>query len=458
MFGDHGWSRAVGFFGAVLIAVGGLGAGALPVGVSFFAGLTHVRLGLVAVYGGLALLLLAWWWYGQVLPDDVGAMWRTLALWSAPLLAAPPLFSRDVYSYLAQGLMAGEGLDVYRQGPAGLGGFIAAQVPEIWQHTPSPYGPVFLGLARLLGGEHLLGGVVAMRLVAVAGLALLAYVLPILARSTGIRPPAALWLAVLNPLVLIHFVGGAHNDALMVGLLAAGLAAAVQRHPVLGAVLVTAAALVKVPAILGLAAVAMIWAAQLRGRWPLARAGGAVTATAAATTGILTAVAGTGYGWLGTLDTPISPGNLSLVNVLGRWTAGLLSGDGVGEVFVLNLWRWAGVLATLVVAGLVWSQIRELGVLYGLGIVLVAVVAFGPALRPWYLIWGLVPLAAAAGHRWVRHTLAVACAVLVLAVLPDGFAVDTEEFLLATAGVLLGLSGFLGVRLATAPALEATTR
>ncbi|MFF5085522.1 polyprenol phosphomannose-dependent alpha 1,6 mannosyltransferase MptB [Actinoplanes sp. NPDC000266] len=460
MFGDHGGSRAAGFCGAVLVAVGGLGAGALPVGVSFFAGLTHVRLGLVLVYSGLALLLLAWWWYGQATrhSDDVGAMWWTLALWSAPLLFAPPLFSRDVYSYLAQGLMTGEGLDVYRQGPASLGGFIAAQVPEIWQHTPSPYGPVFMGIARLFGGEYLLGGVVAMRLVAVAGLALLAYVLPILARSTGIRPPAALWLAVLNPLVLIHFVGGAHNDALMVGLLAAGLAAAVQRHPVLGAVLVMAAALVKVPAILGLAAVAVIWAAQLPGRWPLIRAGSAVAAIAAASTAALTAVAGTGYGWLGTLDTPISPHNLSLVNVLGRWTAGLLSDDGVGEVFVLNLWRWAGVLATLVVVGLVWSQIRELGVLYGLGIVLVAVVVFGPALRPWYLIWGLVPLAAAAGHRWVRHTLAAACAVLVLAVLPDGFAVDAEEFLLATSGALLGVSGFLLVRLAAAPTPELVTR
>ncbi|MEV4346856.1 polyprenol phosphomannose-dependent alpha 1,6 mannosyltransferase MptB [Actinoplanes sp. NPDC049596] len=460
MFGDHGGSRAVGFFGAVLVAVGGLGAGALPVGVSFFAGLTHVRLGLVAVYSGLALLLLAWWWYGQATKqdDDVGPMGRTLALWSAPLLLAPPLFSRDVYSYLAQGLMAGRGLDVYRQGPAGLGGLVAAQVPDVWQHTPSPYGPVFVGLARVVSGEHLLGGVVAMRLVAVAGLALLAYVVPILARSTGIRPSAALWLAVLNPLVLIHFVGGAHNDALMVGLLAAGLAAAVRHRPVLGSVLVVAAALVKVPAILGLAAVALIWAGRLRGRWGLLRAAGGVAAAAAAATATLTALAGTGYGWLGTLDTPISPHNLSLVNVLGRWTAGLLEDDGVGEVFVQNLWRWAGVLATLIVAGLVWSQIKELGVLYGLGIVLVAVVVFGPALRPWYLIWGLVPLAAAAGHRWVRHSLAAACAVLVLAVLPDGFAVSFEEFLLATSGVLLGISGFLLVRLAAAPARELAPR
>jgi alpha-1,6-mannosyltransferase len=449
VFGDHGGPRAAGVVGSGLIAVGGLGAGALPVGVGFFAGLTHVRIGLVAVYSGLALLLLAWWWYGQT-PRRGGDV-RTLALWSAPLLVAPPLFSRDVYSYLAQGLMAGNGLDVYRQGPASLGGFFAAQVPEIWQHTPSPYGPVFVGLASLLGGEHLLGGIIAMRLVAVAGLGLLAYAVPILARSTGIDPSAALWLAVLNPLVLIHFVGGAHNDALMVGLLAAGLAAAVERHPVLGTVLVVAAALVKVPAILGLAAVAMIWAAQAPGTWPRVRAAGKTAVTAAVTTASLTAVAGTGYGWLTTLGTPISPHNLSLTSLLARLTADL-----TGQFPAL--WRWIGALAVLVVAGLVWSQIEQLGVLYGLGIVLVAVVAFGPALRPWYLIWGLVPLAAAAGHRWVRRALAGACAVLALAVLPDGFAVDPERFLLAASGALLGVAGFLLVRLSAVPVREPATR
>lgn len=100
--------------------------------------------------------------------------WRTLALWVAPLLFAPPMFSRDVYSYLAQGLMIDSGMDVYRHGPAMLGGLVADQVPAIWQHTPGPYGPVFLIVARGVAGllsAHLLLGTVAMRLVAMAGLA-----------------------------------------------------------------------------------------------------------------------------------------------------------------------------------------------------------------------------------------------------------------------------------------------
>ncbi|MCO8272791.1 polyprenol phosphomannose-dependent alpha 1,6 mannosyltransferase MptB [Actinoplanes sp. TRM 88003] len=458
MSNDHArkLARVTGFAGSCLIAVGGLGAGALPVGIPFFAGLKHVRIGLFAVYGGLLLLLLAWWWLGRLSrAGDTRAMWRTAALWAAPLLIAPPLFSRDVYSYLAQGRMLGEGFDVYRTGPSALGGFFAEQVPAIWQHTPSPYGPVFLLLSELVAapiGGHLLTGVIAMRLLAVVGLALLAYVIPPLATAAGVPPHQALWLAVLNPLVLIHFVGGAHNDALMVGLLAAGLAAAVRNRPLVATVLVVAAALIKAPAVLGLLAVAVIWASRLDGRLPRLRASAGVGATAAAATAVLTQIAGTGYGWISALDTPISPENLSLTGVLGRWTADRLRGDGVGELFVLDLWRWLGVLATLVVVGLVRAYLDRLGPVYGLGVVLAAVVAFGPALRPWYLIWALVPLAAAAGHRWVRRALAASCAVMALVVLPDGFAVDATELLLAVLGGLTGCAVFLAVRLAAAPA------
>jgi hypothetical protein len=442
---DHTSSRAVGFAGSALIAAGGWGAGALPVGVPFVAGGQHARLGLVGVYSGLALLLLGWWWYGLATrhsPEPDGA-WRTLALWVAPLLLAPPMFSRDVYSYLAQGLMIDSGMDVYRHGPALLGGVFADQVPAIWQHTPSPYGPVFLIVAKTIAGPHLLLGIIAMRLVALAGLVLLAGAIRVLADSAGVSPAGATWLAVLNPLVLIHLIGGAHNDALMVGLLAAGLAAAVRRHPIVATLLVVAAALVKVPAALGLIAVAAIWAAQLAGRWPWARAAGAVAATTVAATVVITAVAGTGYGWIGALGTPISAQNWSITGLLGRWTSGLL-----GTPFAADVWRWAGTLAVVVVAGVVWTYRSRLGPVYGLGIVLVALVVFGPAIRPWYVVWGLAPLAAAAGHPRVRALLAAFCAALVLVVLPDGFAADAQRVLLAVLGALIGIAAFLVVRVA----------
>jgi hypothetical protein len=286
-----------------------------------------------------------------------------------------------------------------------------------------------------------------MRLAAVLGLVLLVLAVPPLARSAGIAPAPALWLAALNPLVLIHLVGGAHNDALMVGLLAAGLAAAVSRRPVAATVLVAAAALVKAPAALGLCAVAALWATWLPGRWPTARAALVVAATAGAVTVVVTRIAGTGYGWIAALSVPISPSNWSPTGLLGRWTADLLAHDDIGAVLAADVWRWAGLLATLVVAALVWTYRHRLGVVCGLGVVLAAVVVFGPAFRPWYLIWALVPLAVAAPQPRVRRLLALVCAALAPAVMPDGFAAGAEQLLLAALGLLAGAATFLVVTL-----------
>ena len=62
----------------------------------------------------------------------------------------------------------------------------------------------------------------------------------------------ALWICVLNPLVLIHLMGGVHNEMLMVGLMAAGIALTLQRHHVAGITLLTIAIAVKATAGLAL--------------------------------------------------------------------------------------------------------------------------------------------------------------------------------------------------------------
>src|SRR5208283_1743198 len=65
--------------------------------------------GLVAVYGGLLLLMRVWYGLARSLSQVPGVPVRKLAvvacIWMVPLLIAPPLFSRDVYSYAAQGEM-----------------------------------------------------------------------------------------------------------------------------------------------------------------------------------------------------------------------------------------------------------------------------------------------------------------------------------------------------------------
>ncbi|MEU9369620.1 polyprenol phosphomannose-dependent alpha 1,6 mannosyltransferase MptB [Streptomyces avermitilis] len=301
--------QALGLAGTAFLAAGGETAGALPARELIAPGSGRAALGLVGVYFGVVLLIAAWALLGRVVrgpePPTVRSLMGVLAAWAAPLLLAPPLFSRDVYSYLAQGAMVDAHIDVYAYGPAQLGGPLADEVAPVWQHTPTPYGPVFLAVVSALSGltrGELPAGLLGMRLLALLGVALMAAALPRLARHSGVDPAAALWLGALNPLVLLHLVAGAHNDAVMLGLLGVGLVAARGRWHVLGVVLVTLAALVKAPAVLGLVAVV-----ALRRHVGVARAVATTTAGALATTALATAAAGTGYGWIAALKTPVSP-------------------------------------------------------------------------------------------------------------------------------------------------------
>ncbi|MCF3129290.1 polyprenol phosphomannose-dependent alpha 1,6 mannosyltransferase MptB [Streptomyces olivochromogenes] len=435
--------QILGLAGTASLALGGETAGALPVRELLAPASAQRALGLVGVYFGVVLLIAAWLLLGRLVrgsePPTPRSLLLVLGVWAAPLLLAPPLFSRDVYSYLAQGAMVDAHMDVYAHGPAQLGGPLADEVAPVWQNTAAPYGPAFLAVASALSGltrGELPAGLFGMRLVALLGVALMAAALPRLARHSGADPAAALWLGALNPLVLLHLVAGAHNDAIMLGLLGVGLAAALGRWPVLGAVLVTLAALVKAPAALGLLAVVAVQARA--GRHPL-RAVLTTTAAAAATTVVATAVAGTGYGWIRALDTPVSPHNWALTSLLGRATGALL--DHLGSdlaPLAVPAWHLLGLAVTAVAVLFIWLRLR-LRPVYALGLSLLTVAVFGPAIRPWYVLWGLFLIAAAAPNTSVRHRVAALAGVLALAVLPSGGPADTGQLVLAVSGGVLGV-------------------
>ncbi|MGW2566058.1 polyprenol phosphomannose-dependent alpha 1,6 mannosyltransferase MptB [Streptomyces sp. NPDC001537] len=435
--------QVLGLAGTAFLALGGETAGALPVRDLLAPATARAALGLVGVYFGVVLLIAAWVLLGRLVRSADAPTPRelllVLAVWAAPLLLAPPLFSRDVYSYLAQGAMVDAHMDVYAYGPAHLGGPLADEVAPLWQHTGAPYGPVFLAVASALSGltrGELPAGLVGMRLVALLGVALMAAALPRLARHSGADPAAALWLGALNPLVLLHLVAGAHNDAIMLGLLGVGLVAALGRWPVLGAVLVTLAALVKAPAVLGLAAVVVL---QVRAGQRPARAVLSTCLAAAATTVATTAVAGTGYGWIGALDTPVSPHNWALTSLLGRATGAMLEHLGSDLApLALPVWHLLGLAITALLIAAIWWRLRPRPV-YALGLSLAAVAAFGPAIRPWYALWGLFLIAAAAPTTSVRHRVAAVTGVLALAALPSGGPVDSGQLMLAVSGGALAV-------------------
>ena len=76
--------------------------------------------------------------------------------------------------------------------------------------------------------------------------------LPVLARRLGNDPGIALWLAVLSPLALFSFVSSGHNDALMLGLMLAGITVGTGGRLRWGIALCALAATIKLPAAAGI--------------------------------------------------------------------------------------------------------------------------------------------------------------------------------------------------------------
>lgn len=303
--------RWTGFGGVLLLAVAVYAGAAGMSGVLPFAG----------GIAGVGLVVLAWALLGgRVLASDVpdaGWLKWTLALWCGPLLVVPPLFSGDVFSYLAQGAVAAHGFDLNVVGPQqalGSASDIVGRVSVYWRETPSPYGPLFGAVERVIAqvsGGNPIVGIALHRLIEVAGLVLIAWAVPRLAAAAGASPRVALWLGVLNPLVLWHVVAGMHNDSLMLGLMVAGVAVAldavgdrIRWWPLAGGVLLIAlGAEVKVPALVALAAVGTALARR-RGRiGEFLLAGAAMVVVFAAVSAVVSLASGIGFGWVSALTT-----------------------------------------------------------------------------------------------------------------------------------------------------------
>ena len=385
-------------------------------GVSAWPSTTMMLPGVVAVYGGMILFVRVWFGLYQTLRLRPGVPIRQLsymlALWLVPLLVVAPLFSRDVFSYAAQGEMMSRHINPYHYGPGTLGsGPYTAGVDPLWSNTPAPYGPLFLllaGWSATVSLHHALVTVLLLRLQSIAGIALIAYCIPKLARSFGRDPGPAFVLAVLNPLTLLALVGGAHNDAIMVGLLLAGITAARAQHPVWGVVLCALAASIKVPAAIGIVYVAWDWAgpfADWRRRLRALVRAGLVTI---AVMGSLSLVSGLGWGWIANLGTPGTVRSwMAPATAVGLLISGSahVVGIGVGLGGVLTLTRAIGLFSAAAIAVYCLRHRERLGVLGALGITMMAFVLLGPVVQPWYLTWGIILVAPIATGRMLYAVL-----------------------------------------------------
>jgi alpha-1,6-mannosyltransferase len=299
---------------------------------------------------------------------------------------APVLLSHDAFSYVDYArLGVRHGLDPYVNAPEAAPSD-PAFAHVTWTETPSAYGPLFTLATYPLAWLPLWLAVALLKAVAATSVLGLAWVVSRLATWRGVAPTRAAAFVALNPLVLVHVVGGAHNDGLAMLLATLGVAALeLRREASAGASLVASAAIKS--SSLFVAPFALV--AAIRRRSPLRLAAGAIAAA------LIIGLAGYlafGWDWLHAfglagenqgrtshLSIPVTFARLSGIDESAvRVTALVLLGVAVAW---LLLWTWRGADWIRAAA---WA-----------GTALLLATSW---LLPWYLLWPL-PLAAVSRDR-----------------------------------------------------------
>lgn len=432
------WIIGRGVAGGVLITAGGLCYSRVPTPSwvtrapflhHFRHTSQHLTVGLLLGIAGLVLLTWAWLGLRRYAEDEqtgVRAVRKAVAWWSVPLLLAPPLFSGDGWSYVSTGILTGRGFSPYVFAPSVLPPELHSAVNPAWQHTPTPYGP----LALVWGGaaSHLTSDpwalLVVYRLMAIAGVVLLAWATPKLARRCGQPAGTASWLVIASPFMVAHGIGGLHNDLPMVALGVAAIALTTRGVWIWGALLAGAAASVKIPG--GLVAVGVVLLSLEAGAGYVARIVRAIQVGAVAGGTVLGLgwITGLGTGWISALSVPTSiPTKLAPMHEIGHWlthtahSLGLLQHHSVThtvENLGMPLLAIAG--AALVLRFPVGDDTR---VIRAIGFLLFAATLLSPVVHYWYFFWGLPLLCCVPLPEPVRHALAAFLIALGLTAVAD---------------------------------------
>jgi alpha-1,6-mannosyltransferase len=434
----------MGFLGACLITLGGLGAGSTqlhdPLLESLHVSWLRFGHGLVVssilLWTGVAVMLASWLWLGRRVVDRTASeytMVATTGFWLAPLLLSVPVFSRDTYSYLAQGALLRDGFDPYIVGPIENPNSLLDDVSPIWTTTTAPYGPAFILVAKfvtMMVGDHVIAGTMLLRLCMLPGLALLIWAAPRVARHIGANGAAALWICVLNPLVIIHLMGGVHNEMLMVGLMMAAIALTLRNHPGWGVSLIAIAVAVKATAGIALPFMVWMWVHRLRANRNLGPIRAFATATAASAAifvvvfAVVSWLAGVGLGWLTALA-----GSVKIINWLTLPTAAANLVNAVGGLFlpvnfyaVLEVTRIIGIAVIAITLPLLWWRFRhnDREALTGIALAMLVVVLFVPAALPWYYTWPLAVLSVLMQNRAGIAVIAGFSTWIMVIFKPDG--------------------------------------
>jgi Glycosyltransferase family 87 len=395
----------------VLATVGGSPGWLL--GPLHFAGLSAAdgRLAGPLFYAGLWLALLL---YVAVLvrARDLPArsvLWVIAGLHLLFLLA-PPLLSQDVFSYIAYARMGVEhSLNPYTHSPLDIPGdpvFGFAGSKD----AVSVYGPLFtlftyalapLGVAAAF---WVLKGVAA---VCSFGLVLLVWKG---AKALGKDPVVPALLVGLNPLTLVHVVGGAHNEALVMLFVVAGVVVAGRGSRSAGTGLATAGVGVKASA--GLVVPFLVLGDRARWRQALLAAVGVLVVIALLGLAVFGTHALDAFGFLNSNQQRSS--RWSFPYKTAQLLGAILPG---GRLDYRSPVRAAyGVAFAITTLWLLLRTWRGADPIRAAAWATLALLVASAWLVPWYVLWLLPLVALALDRRLVVATLALCAWMLVIAV------------------------------------------
>jgi alpha-1,6-mannosyltransferase len=356
-------------------------------------------------------------------------------------VAGPLLLSRDVHSYAAYGrTLSVHHANPYEVPPSAFPDDpFTPVVSREWLHTRSVYGPAFTLASRAITSAWPRSASATIRafkaLAAVGVLTAAGFAGRIARRIRPDRETLAVVLVGLNPVVVIHTVGGGHNDALVASLLAGACLLAVAalglgrtkavdgseamgRRTLGGLALgatgvIAVAASVKVVAFLPL----LLWwwtLGRASGRQGRVRVVGVHVAVAVAVTAVLTVPV---FAGLRTVT--------AIANLASRqgWASGARlvarAGEGIGRAIgggdvgtALGAFVYAAFMAAF--AFLTWRLLLNgrwtaPASLWGMSLLLFALAA--PYLLPWYAVWFLPFIALMGDDRLALAGMVVSAAL-----------------------------------------------
>jgi len=414
--GLSGWkSIFLGFFAGVGIILSSSQLGAIPRPHSyrwFF--YLNVGTGIAAhiyLYLSIAAFVLAWWALGASVESgwlNIKKVWQTFALWATPFFLGVPIFSRDIYSYVAQGELVRHGLNPYVSTPLSLGNTNVLQsIAEVWRNTPSPYGPLLTMHGHLLSylDDHsLIAQILVYRGFAVLAAVALSLALIPLAKRRGVDPVRALWLVTLSPLFLISVVSTAHNDVYMLALVISGVLLADRGHRRSAYCALALAATIKAPAFAVIGFILIheaVRSPRAKRAWLVIEAG----LVSVISIVVATLLAGFGWFWASPAAFKIPTSIRTVITpsiAVGSFLAQCLRALQV-PVSRHSLVSYLEALFGLVAVGLVIYLLKKLerhDYLFVAGLALLGISLLSPSLWPWYYLWAIAILAATHLQRW----------------------------------------------------------